>query len=62
MASDKAQDIDDNEAIMQLLPDLQRAAQILISYVLSPTYITSAKNYSICLHLDCLHKTQVYRW
>lgn len=43
MASDKAQDIDDNEAIMQLLPDLQRAAQILISYVLSPTYITSGK-------------------
>lgn len=43
MASDKAQDIDDNEAIMQLLPDLQRAAQILISYVLSPTYITSGQ-------------------
>lgn len=39
MASEKAQDIDDNEAIMQLLPDLVRAAQILISYTLSPAFI-----------------------
>lgn len=39
ISSDKAQDIDDNEAIMQLLPDINRSAQILISYVLSPTFI-----------------------
>lgn len=39
IASDKAQDIDDNETIMQLLPDLERCAQILISYILSPKYL-----------------------
>ena len=42
ISSDKAQDIDDNEAIMQLLPDINRSAQILISYVLSPTFIDAA--------------------
>lgn len=40
IASDKAQDVDDNEAIMQLLPDISRAAQLLVSYVLSPTFIS----------------------
>lgn len=39
ISSEKAQEIDDNEAIMQLLPDLERGAQILISYILSPKYL-----------------------
>lgn len=41
MASEKAQEIDDNETLMQLFPDLSRGAQILISYILSPTFISS---------------------
>lgn len=39
ISSEKAQEIDDNETIMQLLPDMERAAQILCSYILSPKYL-----------------------
>lgn len=39
ISSEKAQEIDDNEIIMQLLPDMERAAQILCSYILSPKYL-----------------------
>ena len=43
ISSQKAQDIDDNEAIMQLLPDLERAALLLISYIISPNNLKSAQ-------------------
>lgn len=39
ISAEKAQEIDDNEAIMQLLPDFERISQILISYILSPKYL-----------------------
>lgn len=43
LSGEKAQEIDDNEAIMQLLPDLERTAQILISFIKSPTYLTTSE-------------------
>ena len=37
---DKAEDINDNESIIQLLPDIVRASQIYITKILSPRYLT----------------------
>lgn len=37
---DKAEDINDNETIVQLLPDIVRASQIYITKILSPRYLT----------------------